>query len=155
MARVIKAGDIFEILTRKGLAYGQVTHRHKQYGELVRILPGFFREPLETFESLVGEPELFKTFIPLGAAAHRNIFRIVGNTGVPEFAQQFPIFRDGVADKTTKKVGDNWWLWDGEKEWWVGALTDEQRKFPIRGIWNDTLLIERIENGWNYVGNDF
>ena len=26
-----------------------------------------------------------------------------------------------------------------------GELTPEQRKLPIRGVWNDTLLVERIE----------
>jgi YD repeat-containing protein len=37
----------------------------------------------------------------------------------------------------------------GEKEWKVGDITAEQRKLPLRGIWNDTLLVERIEAGWS------
>jgi hypothetical protein len=40
-----------------------------------------------------------------------------------------------------------WWFWDGEKGWKVGKITAVQRKMPIRGIWNDTLVIENIESG--------
>ncbi|WP_176536262.1 hypothetical protein [Rhizobium sp. L9] len=41
-----------------------------------------------------------------------------------------------------------WWLWDGEKEWRIGQLSAEQHQLSIRGVWNDTLLVERIEFGW-------
>ena len=78
---------------------------------------------------------------------NRAIVSIAGNVGVPDALKPFPIFRDGVADPRTGKVA-NWWFWDGEKEWRVGDLTHEQRLMPIRGVWNDTLLIERIETGW-------
>jgi len=152
MARVIKIGDVFEIPTKKGLAYGQVTHRHKEHGELVRILPGFFKDPPESFKCLVQEVELFKTFTPLGAAVHRKIFRVVANETVPEFAEKFPTFRAG--NSISKKVA-TWWLWDGEKEWRVGTITEEQRKLPIRQICNAAALTERIENGYNYVDSDF
>jgi hypothetical protein len=66
--------------------------------------------------------------------------------GPPAKLESFPIFRDGVADPRTGKIV-NWWLWDGEREWLVGGLTDEQKKYPIREIVNDTLLMERIESG--------
>ncbi len=58
-----------------------------------------------------------------------------------------PTFRTGVINPKTGKV-DVWWLWDGNREWKIGAISEEQRKFPIRGSWNDTLFIERIEEGW-------
>jgi len=47
----------------------------------------------------------------------------------------------------TRKV-DVWWLWDGQEEWKVGDLTAEQRRLSIRGVWNDTLLRDRLESGW-------
>jgi hypothetical protein len=52
-----------------------------------------------------------------------------------------------VIDPSTGKV-KVWWLWDGEREWQVGELTEEQRGLSFREVWNDTLLIERIESGW-------
>jgi hypothetical protein len=56
------------------------------------------------------------------------------------------VSRGGTPDPKTKKVAV-WWFWE-EKEWKVGELTSEQRKMPIRGIWNDTMLVHRIEIGW-------
>ena len=37
---------------------------------------------------------------------------------------------------------------DGEKEWRIDGMTQEQRKLSIRGVWNDTLLVERINACW-------
>jgi hypothetical protein len=52
-----------------------------------------------------------------------------------------------MVDPTTGQV-TVWWLWDGSREWRVGSLAADQKKLPVRGIWNDTLLVERIESGW-------
>jgi hypothetical protein len=143
----LQVGDIIEISTAKGLSYSQVSHNHARYGALLRVLPGFFKSRPSDFVKLAGEPETFVTFFPLQAAVNRRIFDLVGRCPVPDFAKPFPLFRTGVEDPATLKV-KVWWLWDGEKEWKVGDITPEQRKLPLRGIWNDTLLIERIESGW-------
>src|SRR4051812_39293924 len=90
MANKIKTGDIFEIPTRKGLAYAQFTHAHPRYGALIRVLPGFFHARPGDFEQLVGHHESFVTFIPLQAAVNRGIFSIVANCSVPDFASSFP-----------------------------------------------------------------
>ena len=89
----------------------------------------------------------FSTFFPLGAAVNRCIVSVVGNATIPEKQKPFPLFRNGVVDPKTKKV-ETWWLWDGEKEWCIGKLTKEQRRLPLNEVWNDTLLVERIESGW-------
>jgi hypothetical protein len=52
-----------------------------------------------------------------------------------------------MADAGCKKV-DNWWLWDGVKEWRIGKISAEQRKLSFREVVNDTMLRERIEEGW-------
>lgn len=147
MTKRINIGDIIEILTAKGLAYVQFSNTHARYGALLRVLPGFFKSRPSNFLELAQQPEAFVTFFPLQAAVNRNVFEIVGNVPVPNFAKPFPLFRGGVIDPATRKVKE-WWLWDGEKEWKVGDITTEQRKLPLRGIWNDTLLVERIESGW-------
>jgi hypothetical protein len=146
MAR-IKFGDIFEILTPKGLAYGQYLLRNKEYGALVRMFSGFHeRRPSELAETM-GDVQ-FICFFPLQAAVNRDIVTIIGNAPIPKEASTMPIFRSGVVNPATGKV-ELWWFWDGEKEWRVGAtLTPEQRKMPMDGIWNDTLIIERLVEGW-------
>jgi hypothetical protein len=139
----LKIGDIVEITTGKGLAYAHYTHKHHtppRYGALLRVFGKIHGVRPGDFTELVRNRPTFMCFFPLGAAVNRGIVSIVGNVAVPLEAQAFPTFRAGMANV--------WWLWDGEKEWRVGELTAEQRRLSIRGVWNDTLLIERIESGW-------
>jgi hypothetical protein len=145
MNRVI-LGDVFETTTSRGRAYLQVTHKHPKYGFLVRVLPGFFNS-VPNIEELVGQEGRFVTFFPVAAAMKQGIVRRVATVPVPSHAHEFPLFRTGVVDPRTGKVAV-WWLWDGEKEWRVDELTPDQRRLPLRGIWNDTLLIKRIESDW-------
>ena len=95
---------------------------------------------------MANKPHSFVTFFPLGAAVRRKIFKIIGNQPVPEFAQKFPIFKSSLAPKTYKPV--IWYLWDGEREWRVDRLSEEEKKYPTRGICNDTALIQLIEEGY-------
>lgn len=142
----IKFGDIFEIPTPKGLAYGQYLLRHKEYGALVRMFSKFHDQRPRELAETTGDVQ-FICFFPLQAAVNKNIVTIVGNASIPIEASTLPTFRTGEEDPATGKVAV-WWFWDGEKEWPVGALTPEQRKMPMRGIWNDTLIIERLIEGW-------
>ncbi len=148
MSKRIKIGDIIEIDTSNGNAYAQFTHKHPKYGSLIRVLPGVFETTLTSFESVINEEPQFITFFPLSAAVNKGIVKVVANFKVPKRALKFPIFKTGVPDNSGKvKI---WWLWDGEKEWKVGILSNEQDHYPLRGIINDTLLVERIQNGWQH-----
>lgn len=145
--RRVRIGDVVEIQTAKGLAYAQYTHDVPRYGALIRVLPGFHERRPSSFAALVEQREQFVVFFPLGAAVWRRIFVIAANEPVPEAAQHFPLFRCAGAINRNGKVL-NWWLWDGNREWRVDSLTLEQRRHPEAEIWNDTLLIKRIEEGY-------
>ena len=148
-----RIGDIIEIPTPKGLAYAQFTHKHDtppHYGALLRVLPGLFPQRPSDFADLVCQRPQFSTFFPLGAACNRGIVRVVASEAIPPHSASFPIFRGSHRDKTGKRAGP-WFLWDGQHEWRVQSLSDEQlRDYPPRGIRNDTLLIERILAGWRH-----
>ncbi len=146
----IKIGDVVEIKTSKGLAYALYTHRHQtppRFGAMLRVFDELFAARPVDIETIVQLPVRFTTFFPLQAAVDRGIVEIVGNARVPDHLCAFPIFRTGMINPQTKQV-EQWSLWDGEKSWRVGLLSPEQRSLPIRGICNDTLLIDRIEKGW-------
>jgi hypothetical protein len=148
MGKRLRVGDIIEVKTGKGFAYAQYTHRDKLYGYLVRVLPGFFEHLPIDVQSIANRPSIFVTFLPLQAAVDRKIFSVVENVAIPEKEKAFPLFRAaGLADPSTGKV-DQWWLWNGERSWRIDSLTESQRRLPIKGIWNDTLLVERIESDW-------
>jgi hypothetical protein len=145
----LRIGDVVEVPVSKGLVYAHYTHRHPEFGALLRVFGDIFTERPSSADlnTLVRKEPQFITFFPLQAALKHRIVSIAANAEPGEDAKQFPLFRDGVLNPATKRV-DVWWLWDGEKEWRVGDLTEEQRKLPMREVINDTLLIERIESGW-------
>lgn len=69
-----KFGDIFEIPTKKGLAYGQYTHFHEEnYGELVRVFDKLFRKRADRFfrSSSVASP-IFSVLPPGGGSAKES-----------------------------------------------------------------------------------
>jgi len=146
----IKIGDVIEIPTPNGFSYAQFTHYHSQpprYGALIRVLDGFYRNRPKDVSELVNRPTKFVTFFPLQAAINKTIVSVIGNERIPTTNQMFPLFRAGMVNPQTGTV-ENWWLWDGDKEWEVGQLNDEQTYLPIREVINDTRLIERIISGW-------
>ncbi|MBI5200447.1 MAG: hypothetical protein HY925_02575 [Elusimicrobia bacterium] len=142
-----KLGDILEIKTRRGLAYAQYTHQHPTMGGLLRVFEMLVERRPQSFSKVAAGPVRFSTFFPVRAAVGRGILTVVSNEQIAEHNSEYPIFRNGLPDPSTKKVS-TWWFWDGKKEWKVGEITQEQRKLPILSVWNDTLLIERIEAGW-------
>ena len=148
-----KIGDVIEIETPRGYAYAQYTHKHVSppcFGALIRVLNGIWATRPENFNELVGQGFQFVTFFPLGAACSRGIVKIVASEPIPSFSQSFPIFRNTHRDIRGNRAGD-WFLWDGQKEWRVSHLTNQQLKeYPPAGVINDTLLIERIVSGWRH-----
>jgi|SRR5450830_1436947 len=143
---MIKAGDVFSMQTASGSAYFQFVKKNPLMGALIRVLPGMYlNEP--DLDELVQKETNFWIFFPVGSALKKKIIQRVKNVVVPLHSKETPVFRTGVVDPSTGRV-ENWWFWDGEEGRMVGEITEEQRKFPIRGVWNDTLLIQRIEEGW-------
>lgn len=142
-------GDVFEIPTKRGLAYVQYTHENELMGGLIRVFRQLSkRRPTDSeLNSFLKGPIRFSALFPVKQAKASKIFECVGNFEIHRKYRQFPIFRTGVPDFDTHKIS-KWSLWDGEKKWYVGQLTPEQLRYPIRGCWNDTLLIERIESDW-------
>lgn len=143
----IKRGDIFSIETSSGSAFFQFAKKMPVMGSLIRVLPGIYAQAPSDWQTLVAKETNFWIFFPVSAALNRGIVKKVGHCSLPTHAEETPVFRAGVVDPSTNRV-ETWWLWDGEKEWMVGEITNEQRKLPIRGSWNDTMLVKRIEEGW-------
>jgi len=140
-------GDIVEIPVGTKLAYAQFTHKHRQYGSLLRVLPGIRDARPTAFAELASGDHQFIAFFPLGAACNRKIVSVVAHESIPPHAQAFPVFRACVR---TKDGRGPYWLWDGVKEWKIGDLQPGMEKLPIRGVVNDTLLVQRILQGWRH-----
>ncbi len=116
-------------------------------GSLVRVIRPIVNRLEMRPDDIASLPTAFYCFFPLGAAVQRGLVKYVGSPPIPKSDAEFPVFRSGNVNPMTKKV-DKWWLWNGRSTWQVNTLTDEQRRLSIRAIWNDTLLRERLEQGW-------
>ena len=144
MGKRVKVGDVIEIPTERGFAYAQYALRKEQWGALLRILPRFFEERPSDLCELVKQKEKFATFFPLQAAVNRKIFEVVTNCPVPDYALDFPLFRDdGHIDRQGKV--HNWFLWDGQRSWRVDKLTKEQARLLL-GLSGMTRCLFRESN---------
>ncbi len=140
-----KIGDIVEIRIDSQFAYFQYTHKHKAYGELIRVFGGLYDTRPEDMPNLANRNVSFSAFFPLGTACSRGITHIVANSAIAEANTEFPVFK-------TRAVGPNksfgpWYLWDGEREWRKDDLSEMELALPNRAAINDTMLINWIRAG--------
>ena len=157
MSRVTKPrkrpriGDVVEIATKAGAAWAQYINRHAGFGDLLRVIGA--ADGAEDPAGIARRSTQFATFFPLGAACRRGIARIVGPAPIPSEWQEFPRFRQALRLDPSSKAPCNWRIWDGQREWTVPELDEEQRRYPLRVIMNDTLLVERVLSGWRAEDN--
>lgn len=142
----VKPGDVFQILTARGVCYGLVTHRNPKYSYVVAIFGETYDKVPSDFAAVVaGEPQFITTFL-IGHAVRQGLFRVVAHVEVPAHLRPFPTFRG-----TNHLNGDRtlWFFWDGERETRVDRpLTEAERHYPIGPhLPSAPLLIEWIEKG--------
>lgn len=141
----IKSGDLFEIETSVGKVYLHYVDRIRgQYR--IRVLQGAFNT-IPPMDAVARLDERFWIKFPLKAAHNKNIVKRVGNMPVESLNRPTP------SRRMHKIRGEflGWFIVDEETRemTFVEKLTEDQLKLSPSGIWNDTLLISRIEEGWS------
>ena len=145
---LLKIGDVFGIETSNGIAYFQYVHKNEDIGSLIRILPNSYKDnKKDVLNELVEQKELYLIHFPLGAALTRGIVSKMGNYPIPKDFVLPKKFRD---DHIIKGEFICWHIvdyenWQREK---VEKLNDYQKQLSPWGTWNDTLLRERLAEGW-------
>lgn len=146
-----KIGDIYYIDTSNGRSYFQYIRDVPKYSWMIRVFSGFYKEhdckKKKDINKIAQSPVQFITFFPLITAERGKFVHKCGNVPLDEEAKKMPIFRYGIPDPRTKKV-PVWCFWDGEKEWAVENITDEQRKLPIKWVVNYDSFVSMIEEEW-------
>jgi len=142
----IKIGDVFAMETANGMAYLHYVLDGKTDGDLIRVLPGLYKEEPADISTAVKQPELFLLFFPLKSAFNRNLVSQVFYFPVQNFEK--PKFM-----RTKHIIGQSFLGWhivntDTNHRQLVTELSEQQKKLSPWGIWNDTLLKERLENNW-------
>jgi hypothetical protein len=144
MAKKVKLGDVLHILTSKGVAYAQITHKHPEFGYLIRVFGGFHDTQPEDFSVVVCSPAQFSAFFVVQSAVNQGLLSVVANVPVPESLQAFPTFRSRNGD-----IGGAIWLWNGSESFRLcRGLLPEELRYPTEGIISAPLLVERIENDY-------
>lgn len=142
MAKKVKLGDVLQIVTSKEVAYALVTHKHPEYGYLIRVFSSFYKTQPEDFSFVSSSLVLFSTFFVVQSAVNQGLLSVVANVPVPLNLQPFPTFRTRNGG-----AGGSIWLWDGVESYRLDrALSLQEQKYPVRGIISYPLLVERIEN---------
>lgn len=146
MKKRIRVGDCFQIPLPGGrLAYCQYVHWSNELGYLIRVFDCITDKPLSV-ELLQNCKELFPpVFVGLKASVASGRWKRIGWMEVGQF--RFPTFR--CTSATKPGVYENWWLWDGGKQRFIGKLPPELRELELELVWGDELLEERIASGKN------
>lgn len=141
----IKIGDIFELETSKGKCYLHYIYKDKLMGHLIRVLDGLHKNIPNDFSNIVNRPERYFTFFPLSAAVSQQIVKQVGNIPLvyekPKFMRSKHIVRDDF-------IGWHIVNTDTLHRELVKELNEAQLKLSPFGISNDTIIVERMEQGW-------
>ena len=146
----IKYGDVFEIETPKGKGYFQcVKEASATEVEIIRILPGIYsmQEDVD-MNSLVEENELYFIQFPLKYALKKKCIKLIGNFKIKDEVKVPRYYR------SMHKIGTEFICWhivDSEtlQRRSVDELSEEEKRLSPWGSWNDTLLAERMANGWS------
>lgn len=144
MAKKIKLGDVLQVLTSQGVAHAQVTHKHSEFGFLIRVFTGFHNVQPKDFSIVVNGELQFSAFFVVQSAVNQGLLSVVANVPIPERLQLFPAFRSRNGGP-----GGSIWLWDGNEALRLEReIYSEELKHPTRGIISAPLLVERIENDY-------
>ena len=142
----MELGAVFELKTKQGNAYLHYIYEDKELGELVRVLPGFYTERPTSFDEVARGQERYMIFFPLAAASKRKLVEQVG--AYPTAGFHKPKYMR--TPHTVKGAFLGWHIVDTDT--WhrqlVKTLTPAQKRLSDWGSWNDTLLVERLEQGW-------
>lgn len=93
-------GDVVEISTPEGLAYVQVTHTHVAYPEVVRILPGIYKDR-PALAVLSSAKTRSVVMMPLGGALQHGKIEgaRIGTAEIPAPDKKFPTFKMPIRGK--------------------------------------------------------
>lgn len=113
------------------------THENPLMGSLVRV---FCSETFDTEaidQALARSPD-FQCFFPVSASLGGRRLRVLETRRPQGRWARFPMFKaEGLG-------GDNWWLWDGDREWPYEGNREVIADYPERESVNETMMLSLI-----------
>ena len=142
-----KIGDVFEVKVGNMNAYFQLVQTDKLKGDLIKVFNSL-HEFVPSLEDMVLTTNFYFVRFPLTAAIKSSIVKRIGNVTLPSDFK-LPEYMRSKHVINGEFLG--WHIIDTStwKRTLSKQLTDLERSFSPWGIWNDTLLITRLEEGWS------
>jgi len=144
----INTGDIFEIDTNKGKAYFQCVKIDKLKCDTIKVFNQLYDERPSSIENIANVNDNYFIVFPLSVALHR---KLVSKVGYIPLAPDFELPKYTRDKHVIRRQFLGWHIVDNTtlKRQFVEKLSAEQKLLSPSGIWNDTLLKEQLEAGWN------
>lgn len=144
----VELGDIFEIKTSKGNAYFQCVKLDKFKGDLIKVFNKLYNGRPSSIETVTNVTDFYFVGFVLSAAYKKRLVEKVGNIPLPNGFQLPQYMRDKHIVRG-ELLG--WHIVEANtlKRQFVEKLSSEQKTYSPIGIYNDTLLREMLERGWN------
>jgi hypothetical protein len=142
----LNEGDIFRIKTNKGYAFLQYFETSETI-EYVRVLAPIKEDDIISQEE-INQKERWIIGFPLKAAARKKIIERIDNFKIPKNFSP-PQFARTIHNIRGEHLG--WFIVDRYS--WQRNLKPKLDEADLGlspwGIWNDTLLIEKLEENWS------
>lgn len=142
--RRLEIGAVLEIPTSTGYRYAQYTHRHKRYGCLLRVFQLVSQIPVTSFDFVATASATVPIFSFVSEAVKAGRFRIAAQLPISRLNLTFPVFRCAVLGHQPDLVL-SWILWDGDREWQVSHLSDEEARLPILTLADPAGIVKILE----------
>lgn len=142
----VKIGDILEVQTPRGLSYVQYVGKHAEYGDVVRVLPGWHEHRITDFAALTARAG-YLAFYSARAAVKAGLAKTVGWRPLPGGVEVPRILRRAGARGRTGEIL-TWIVENGGQETMRRQLSEAEKKLPIAAVWDHELLILRMSQEW-------
>ena len=141
----IVLGDIFELKSDKGYIYLQCVKIPENRTEVELIRVYYDMHPTKTNDfNLIQKSFYFYIGFVVQAAVNRELIEKVCNSPIETDFELPRYFR------TENLFGEGWQIVDSitMNRQSFKKITNEQKKLSPWGIWNDTLIKEKMDKGW-------
>jgi hypothetical protein len=138
----LKAGDVIELRREQGLIHVQFLGRDSDLGDAVMVSPNLQNQRPPLANLFDGG---YVVFYPVSHVVRRGGGEVIGrlpSRGMPDCYRRPRRF-----DRSGRIT--SWLLLTPNGQQVKAGLSKHEKHYPVRAIWNDALLVERVSHGWH------
>lgn len=148
MAKSAEIGNVYAIKTKIGYGLFQVVQNDEVGIDVVRVLKPTIEDVGQFSPELLQETERYFIKFTVRAALNKKLIIFIGKYTVPSSVKVPKKYR--MLDVVPHRNIRNWYIVDAKTNRMklVSRIDKKFLSLSCDAVWNDTFLIERIEEGW-------